>query len=253
MLATTQSIKPEPPWHLTPSPFNYSPLIFKQNRGKKFSPGKRQHKLFNVRSLSVWLSQFLSRYSISSPFTFSHRDFYSCTSLSPFFFLFSSSSLILLAWFPILCRLRLQLWFYKETTTDRSSQMSILRESQCAHLHPSMSPFTVGEPPPASWHHSGSYKWMWHSCSFSHSPLPLLACLPGRNVLWNTVGISHSHCCEHLLLIFNLEHFRDLRFYLCLGYLCCGPCIWGFISSKGATGIAPFLDVTENLDSVCVG
>lgn len=86
MLATTQSIKPEPPWHLTPSPFNYSPLIFKQNRGKKFSPGKRQHKLFNVRSLSVWLSQFLSRYSISSPFTFSHRDFYSCTSLSPFFF-----------------------------------------------------------------------------------------------------------------------------------------------------------------------
>lgn len=205
---------------------------------------------------ALYLSGFLSScHATPSPLLlpFLTETFIPALHSHLFFFLFSSSSLIPLAWFPILCRLRLQLWFYKETTTDRSSQMSILRESQCAHLHPSMSPFTVGEPPPASWHHSGSYKWMWHSCSFSHSPLPLLACLPGRNVLWNTVGISHSHCCEHLLLIFNLEHFRDLRFYLCLGYLCRGPCIWGFISSKGATDITPFLVVTENLDSVCVG
>lgn len=209
-----------------------------------------------MRSLSVWLSQFLSRYSISSPFTFSLRDFYSCTSLSPFFSCFHHPHLSCSPDFPSYAVSGFSYGFIKkqqQTDLHRWENEMILRESQRAHLHPSMSPFTVGEPPPASWHHSGSYKWMWHSCSFSHSPLPLLACLPSRNILWNTVGISHSHCCEHLFSIFNLEHFRDLRFYLCLGYLCLGPCIWGFISSKGATDISPFLDVTENLDSVCVG
>lgn len=119
-----------------------------------------------------------------------------------------------------------QLWVHKGTATDRSSQMSIWGESQGTHLHPSTSVSTVGEPPPASWHHSGSYKWMWHSCSFSHSPLSLLACLPSRDIPWTTVGISHTLCWEDLFSIFNLQPFRDVSVYLCLGYLCLVPGIW---------------------------
>lgn len=113
-----------------------------------------------------------------------------------------------------------QQWVHKGTRTDRYSQMSIWGESQGTHLHPSMSLCAIGEPPPASWHHSGSYKWMWHSCSFSHSPLSLLPCFPSHNTHRNTVDMSHSCCCEDIFSLFNLLQFRDGSFYLCLVYLC---------------------------------
>lgn len=93
--------------------------------------------------------------------------------------------------------------FIKEWQTDRSSWMSIWGV-RGAHPHPSTSLCAVSEPPPASLHHSGSYKWMWHSSSFSHNPLSLLACLPRSDIPQNTVGISHRRFSQ------DLQYFQSL-------------------------------------------
>lgn len=77
-----------------------------------------------------------------------------------------------------LCSPLFQLWVRKVTTADISSQTGIWGESSGAHLHPSAPLCTADEPLPASWQLSGGYRWIRHSCCFSHSPLSTLPCLP---------------------------------------------------------------------------